>query len=777
MDVNLLKLKKNHKEYIINLDDTKSNNSDNIINEEENLKRRYYKFKHCLYEKMKKKQYKEVIYEIENYSDNYKDLYEIYELNFLKIEALLKIISHKIKKYYVTSKIMNNIITNKQFNFVKKLSLRNSKKIMSMKFSKKNFVSIESYYIKVNNEIENLLTKINNIYEDNQVSFIEKIIQFYLKLYIIREHQFNLEKKVPNNFCYLSFSEKLIEKFNLYMKNSMTLEVSEKIFLLIAKLLIENHDFKNSEIYCLKIINLCFKELFIIYKDEFDDLNNKNIKRKGKVILNLCIAIFYIGICKENIFNLTMAFQYYSLVEIIIKNLLIDEIEENYSFIIFHKIILSIKNRTKEYYNLFNYLSNQNKIVIKERKEYIKQMEKLNLEKEEMKRKQNFLLSSLKMRGIEKKINKIEIPKEVNLDDNFYRTGKRNNSSEKNLKYKSYVLSNLRLLDDYCSKDFKETIYSMEKIKLMDFDISEKEKIQKILEKKQNNFSFEHNLKKCKTNIKNLNSNKKNNYYLKKRKFLIKDMPKLFMKIEKNKTKSLNQEDNLNESLKKNNSFFDNKNRSFIFNSDKLKKISSCPNLLKKKLIKHIKQENSLTSSNSKKIERLEIKGNHFELSNSYKNKKLFINSLRDRETAFLKKLLQIKSEEKLVEIEDFDLMKIKRVVKDKFNFIKNNNSISEETLKDQINKVLNKKYKLKQKTMKNISDNNLFTTKIINKTIDQKKKCFYFENKESSNSYNRSIIENINFNLEDLDKEKKELEEEIRGRKLRRKKFNYSFM
>jgi hypothetical protein len=55
MDVNLLKLKKNHKEYIINLDDTKSNNSDNIINEEENLKRRYYKFKHCLYEKMKKK--------------------------------------------------------------------------------------------------------------------------------------------------------------------------------------------------------------------------------------------------------------------------------------------------------------------------------------------------------------------------------------------------------------------------------------------------------------------------------------------------------------------------------------------------------------------------------------------------------------------------------------------------------------------------------------------------------------------------------------------------
>ena len=381
------------------------------------------------------------------------------------------------------------------------------------------------------------------------------------------------------------------------------------------------------------------------------------------------------------------------------------------------------------------------------------------------------------MRGIEKKINKIEIPKEVNLDDNLYRTINRNNSSENNLKYKSYVLSNLRLLDDYCSKDFKETIYSMEKIKLMDFDISEKEKIQKILEKKQNNFSFEHNLKKCKTNIKSLNSNKKNNYYLKKRKFLIKDMPKLFMKIDKNKTKSLNQEDNLNESLKKNNSFFDKKNRSFIFNSYKLKKISSCPNLLKKKLIKHIKQENSLTSSNSKKIERLEIKGNHFELSNSYKNKKLFINSLRDRETAFLKKLLQIKSEEKLVEIEDFDLNKIKRVVNEKFNFIKNNNSISEETLKDQINKVLNKKYKLKQKTMKNISDNNLFTTNILNKTMKQKKKCFYFENKESSNSYNRSIIENINLNLEDLDKEKKELEEEIRGRKLRRKKFNYSFI
>lgn len=48
-----------------------------------------------------------------------------------------------------------------------------------------------------------------------------------------------------------------------------------------------------------------------------------------------------------------------------------------------------------------------------------------------------------------------------------------------------------------------------------------------------------------------------------------------------------------------------------------------------------------------------------------------------------------------------------------------------------------------------------------------KRKNYFFFNNKELTNNHNKNIIENINFDIEDLSKERRSLEEEIREMKL----------
>ena len=769
-------LKKN---IIYNVD-----NIEIIFNEEENkyqdLKNQYNKFIIVLFEKMKKKQYKYVVNQIDMNLVNYNDLYEIDILKFLKIESLLKIIIHKIKKYYIQPKkskenyLYNSLYSNNIFkkrasfsnSLIKTIKKKNSQTTTDINYLIKYFISIESYYSRVNLELKELIKKINYISEKNKVLYIEKIIQIYIKLCLTKEYQNLIENKIPMNFYFLSLSERIIDTFFVYMIEPKTLKLSEKVLFKIIKLLIKNRDYENVEKYCYKIIKYCIKECFLIYQDDFDDMKYIYNKNTENVIFNLCIAIFYLGVCKENEGKIKNAIKYYCLIESILKYLLI----KSKKFLKFYDLIILIKNRNEEYLDTIKYLTEQNEIIINERLK--KKIEKEN-QLSEQKRKENpYLILSPKMQKIEELINKVKIPKEVNLDYQFIPNQNINKSAnETNINYKNYILSNLRLLNHYSSDDFKEIINSMEKINIIDLDYLIKGKVQRLLEKK-NHQIYEY-------------QNKKNdNYFPKKNN---KKYPSFLRKsIINNSTKFLfrNKFENYGNSLTKNKTninSFNSYNNYFSYNSNSnstntsyftnilspknMKKNTSCPNLLNKDKTNNEKinknkifnrYNNNILNKKKLKVEKFHINKKSFEYSNSFRNKKIYIDGLRDRETNFLKKLLQMKKYEKF-EINDLDLMKTKREATKKFNYIKENVKLNPDDIKEILNKLLEDKLLFnKEKANKNKNVKNINEGKEINK-IKKNENNYSFYNKELSNEHNKKIIDYIDYEISDIIKVKKE--------------------
>ena len=769
-------LKKN---IIYNVD-----NIEIIFNEEENkyqdLKNQYNKFIIVLFEKMKKKQYKYVVNQIDMNLVNYNDLYEIDILKFLKIESLLKIIIHKIKKYYIQPKkskenyLYNSLYSNNIFkkrasfsnSLIKTIKKKNSQTTTDINYLIKYFISIESYYSRVNLELKELIKKINYISEKNKVLYIEKIIQIYIKLCLTKEYQNLIENKIPMNFYFLSLSERIIDTFFVYMIEPKTLKLSEKVLFKIIKLLIKNRDYENVEKYCYKIIKYCIKECFLIYQDDFDDMKYIYNKNTENVIFNLCIAIFYLGVCKENEGKIKNAIKYYCLIESILKYLLI----KSRKFLKFYDLIILIKNRNEEYLDTIKYLTEQNEIIINERLK--KKIEKEN-QLSEQKRKENpYLILSPKMQKIEELINKVKIPKEVNLDYQFIPNQNINKSAnETNINYKNYILSNLRLLNHYSSDDFKEIINSMEKINIIDLDYLIKGKVQRLLEKK-NHQIYEY-------------QNKKNdNYFPKKNN---KKYPSFLRKsIINNSSKFLfrNKFENYGNSLTKNKTninSFNSYNNYFSYNSNSnstntsyftnilspknMKKNTSCPNLLNKDKSNNEKinknkifnrYNNNILNKKKLKVEKFHINKKSFEYSNSFRNKKIYIDGLRDRETNFLKKLLQMKKYEKF-EINDLDLMKTKREATKKFNYIKENVKLNPDDIKEILNKLLEDKLLFnKEKANKNKNVKNINEGKEINK-IKKNENNYSFYNKELSNEHNKKIIDYIDYEISDIIKVKKE--------------------
>ena len=769
-------LKKN---IIYNVD-----NIEIIFNEEENkyqdLKNQYNKFIIVLFEKMKKKQYKYVVNQIDMNLVNYNDLYEIDILKFLKIESLLKIIIHKIKKYYIQPKkskenyLYNSLYSNNIFkkrasfsnSLIKTIKKKNSQTTTDINYLIKYFISIESYYSRVNLELKELIKKINYISEKNKVLYIEKIIQIYIKLCLTKEYQNLIENKIPMNFYFLSLSERIIDTFFVYMIEPKTLKLSEKVLFKIIKLLIKNRDYENVEKYCYKIIKYCIKECFLIYQDDFDDMKYIYNKNTENVIFNLCIAIFYLGVCKENEGKIKNAIKYYCLIESILKYLLI----KSKKFLKFYDLIILIKNRNEEYLDTIKYLTEQNEIIINERLK--KKIEKEN-QLSEQKRKENpYLILSPKMQKIEELINKVKIPKEVNLDYQFIPNQNINKSAnETNISYKNYILSNLRLLNHYSSDDFKEIINSMEKINIIDLDYLIKGKVQRLLEKK-NHQIYEY-------------QNKKNdNYFPKKNN---KKYPSFLRKsIINNSSKFLfrNKFENYGNSLTKNKTninSFNSYNNYFSYNSNSnstntsyftnilspknMKKNTSCPNLLNKDKTNNEKinknkifnrYNNNILNKKKLKVEKFHINKKSFEYSNSFRNKKIYIDGLRDRETNFLKKLLQMKKYEKF-EINDLDLMKTKREATKKFNYIKENVKLNPDDIKEILNKLLEDKLLFnKEKANKNKNVKNINEGKEINK-IKKNENNYSFYNKELSNEHNKKIIDYIDYEISDIIKVKKE--------------------
>jgi len=332
------------------------------VNEEKikNLKIQYNMFRIFLYKKLRKKEYKTVLNQIEGNYQIYQILEESEELLFLKIEILIKIIKHKIQKYdyiyndeiidyHKDSKIKLFSSTKYSSKILKKIFQRKNickNKLNHLKLNTMNIIlNIEKYYIAIYKELNKLIEKIPNIYQNCQIIYIEKIIQLYLKLFLVKANHHEKNDQLLYSIYYLSLGKKLILKFNDYIRDIKTFGLIEKIYLYLAKLLFINQDFYNVQKYCINIITYSFKELVFRFGDKID-INSSEFKNNEKNnFFYLCNAILYICFCKEEIGEINIAYKLYNYVNYIYKNFLND--------IDFKKFISKLYIRGNQYNNIF----------------------------------------------------------------------------------------------------------------------------------------------------------------------------------------------------------------------------------------------------------------------------------------------------------------------------------------------------------------------------------------------------------------------------------------
>ena len=334
----------------------------NEVNEEKikNLKIQYNMFRIFLYKKLRKKEYKTVLNQIEGNYQIYQILEESEELLFLKIEILIKIIKHKIQKYdyiyndeiidyHKDSKIKLFSSTKYSSKILKKIFQRKNickNKLNHLKLNTMNIIlNIEKYYIAIYKELNKLIEKIPNIYQNCQIIYIEKIIQLYLKLFLVKANHHEKNDQLLYSIYYLSLGKKLILKFNDYIRDIKTFGLIEKIYLYLAKLLFINQDFYNVQKYCINIITYSFKELVFRFGDKID-INSSEFKNNEKNnFFYLCNALLYICFCKEEIGEINIANKLYNYVNYIYKNFLND--------INFKKFISKLYIRGNQYNNIF----------------------------------------------------------------------------------------------------------------------------------------------------------------------------------------------------------------------------------------------------------------------------------------------------------------------------------------------------------------------------------------------------------------------------------------
>ena len=332
------------------------------VNEEKikNLKIQYNMFRIFLYKKLRKKEYKTVLNQIEGNYQIYQILEESEELLFLKIEILIKIIKHKIQKYdyiyndeiidyHKDSKIKLFSSTKYSSKILKKIFQRKNickNKLNHLKLNTMNIIlNIEKYYIAIYKELNKLIEKIPNIYQNCQIIYIEKIIQLYLKLFLVKANHHEKNDQLLYSIYYLSLGKKLILKFNDYIRDIKTFGLIEKIYLYLAKLLFINQDFYNVQKYCINIITYSFKELVFRFGDKID-INSSEFKKNEKNnFFYLCNALLYICFCKEEIGEINIANKLYNYVNYIYKNFLND--------INFKKFISKLYIRGNQYNNIF----------------------------------------------------------------------------------------------------------------------------------------------------------------------------------------------------------------------------------------------------------------------------------------------------------------------------------------------------------------------------------------------------------------------------------------
>ena len=483
--------------------------------------------------------------------------------------------------------------------------------------------------------------------------------------------------------------------------------------------------------------------VFTFDKSKIKDSNEKksfkinNIKR---IIPNIIFIFLYRSICYENIGKITNAVKcdYQS----------IWFLNHFYSkkFRYIYYLIKNILEKRNELKNALIFLEKKIKYYEIKRKRNKKEE---NSKEEIEKKKKSKSLFSVKFNNLVKKLENLKI-NEIDLVNKFEekKNLKDANSHYIESKDKNIFLYGIRLYNTYLREDFRPIMNTMNKIKTLDFDYQEKEKIQKFLKRAY----FEQNQRNIRLNLMNQQKNKS---------YLSIPNNNQKIKIKRNILKKRVFSDNF-----RNTTFIRNENN-IRANSMKNKTIDSIKNLNKNEsldVIQEIKIRKipkykiiKLTSiCDGREVYKENETLNKF-FNKRYLAKRAFVKKLEDRELLFQKHILREKNHPK-IPFTPYNKEIIKNKVRNKYLEILSLSTTNPQVWRENVTREeyrrIRKFNRLENAAICSLNKSALTKFKEEEKKMKKNKLIFFEEkdnnnNKLKANDENKSMIEKLNSNLE----------------------------
>ena len=442
-----------------------------------------------LREKMVKKGYKKAIKDIVSAGliDQFKTVDFGYKITIIYIQAKLKIIENKIFKYHIVENDKFKHQINRCFHYAKNIMIE----LNSLLEDKPSYLNNDPDYYK-DIEKRNLV-----------IEYVDDVIRCYFDYtYIMALLHFKLNNCIKS-VSYLSLGFQLFKITKNYILSPHTLFKAQKCCILLSRIYITDEDYQNALILLNEAIKICFKQiLFQVYdiymgffvgdkkdikvKDK-SDLNKLKDSRMKKIILNIIIIFLYMGICHENLSNIKKATAFYKQCEWFTRIFLMKDNNAIY------KLFYRLKKNSIEVCNIIDFLQER---IIEVDKKLKKKMEEAMREQFKKKRGRDNLFFDNKFRKLVEKLDKLKIREIDTINKNERSEMLRNMSANnKKIKDKYFFMTNLRLLEAYLTKDFRNIVINMDKIKLFDLDSITRTKIQRAME----NVNFGENTIKIKS--------------------------------------------------------------------------------------------------------------------------------------------------------------------------------------------------------------------------------------------------------------------------------------
>ena len=686
---------------------------------------------------------------------------------------------NKNKFRYVFSEIEKNKEVLKEWNLSNELifshfQIRCCFHIIEKKFIKYNessFIKGIEHWFKLTDEILLEFTYlIPQIKKEQMLDQYELVNLYYLThLYNQALNSF-YNKDLTECLGYLSLCDKLIKKTSKEITYPDTLNIIQKIYLLLTILFIYDKDYYTAINYLNNIFHINFKELDIMVQ------NNKNIMTKKyklarittvDVFFNIIVGFFLLGVCYENMRKFDKSNEAYSQANYIGKNF----ITNHFPRVEF--IINEISQRALNYYKLLNLLNNLD-------------LNSLNVFDESMKRKKRTIfLDNInecnKKIGKYKKIqNYVEYlnSKNTDIDDDevdLFNDVDRKPLTKKTLK----IIGNVKLINYLTSDYFKPLITDLKQIKLNRMDNETKRKIQKnifyIKQNKREELKKKEKMKRCfsgkpflKVNkyINTLNGNEK---------------PTFQSRINHSKMKSLNKENlsNYTSNLNSPSTFDVNSNYKSVSSINNLSISRNFHSKVKSVIPKSNFSERKLFENNGP----LKINYDKYIFNKNYRKKINELDIQSNREYQYQKELLNLKKYE-LIYTEPFLSEKVQKDadlfftknLSDQIKILEEKNKTvrSLEKKRNEEQFLINKKiYQYEEKAckslnqkereklvnyLKSLNKENKFVDKLKEKIVKKRKKEkneFDYGNKEKIEKKGKEIINQIDYDLEEIENKK----------------------